>query len=473
MIWVIVIIIVGVIVYALYNKSNFNDISQHKVEGTWSNQENKGIVNPTDASRTSNFWTNFKRRKPQIANEIEKLSGRNMAKLSDKDAREIVSSIERWSSNAGKPISQLKDGFFNELNPVIDELGLDAMIERMKQEREKEAKTFNISLDNTISAILLELLIERKTKKEQQIMQNHLNQVLADKGINISEEQIQQTVDELNLAPDISKLDREENRLFALANEGVKMLDNLTVELRGEPKRLGENGEIEARILCSTLVIDLHSHFKNEIDLDIQVDRYFLLLADEILGSDIDDPIEFLNSRISFYQNNIKAFEGMNELELFSIDNALGILYNALYIHPLSDNPEMISREEISSNELVLFRAKLKKVIKFLQNGRNRITGKSSPEEETFRASALDALNSVIPSNKRGQMNKDVAWLFSDQIIFMIKNGSIDEKLPLPYEVRQNLNKLILTIKNSSMTSSKIGEILDDAQQEFINSFSD
>lgn len=68
-------------------------------------------------------------------------------------------------------------------------------------------------------------------------------------------------------------------------------------------------------------------------------------------------------------------------------------------------------------------------------------------------------------------MNKDVAWLFADQIITMIKNGKIDEKLPLPYDVRQNLNNLISTIKHSSMDSSIIDDILDDVQQEFINSF--
>lgn len=470
MIWIIVIVIIGVIIYAIY-KSNSTDSSQSNTNSTWSNQEIKDIVNPTGTSGMANFWTKFKSRKPQDALAIEELTGRNMAKLSDKDAREIVSSIERWSKNAGKPISQLKAGFFNELNPIIDELGIDAMIERTKQEREKEAKTFNISLDNTICAIMLELLIEKKSKEEEQIMQNHINQVMADKGISISEEQIQQTMDELNIAPDISKLDREENRLFALANEGVKMLDNLTVQFDGEPKQLGENGEIEARILCSTLVIDLHSHFKNEIDLDVKVDRYFLLLADESLSSDIDDPIDFINSRISFYQNKLKEFESMNVLEIFTIDNALGHLYNALYIHPLSENPDSISREDISSNDLVLFKSKLEKVIKFLKTGRDRITGKSSPQEDEFRKLALDTLNSIIPSNKRGMMNKDVAWLFADQIITMIKNGKIDEKLPLPYDVRQNLNNLISTIKHSSMDSSIIDDILDDVQQEFINSF--
>lgn len=161
----------------------------------------------------------------------------------------------------------------------------------------------------------------------------------------------------------------------------------------------------------------------------------------------------------------------MNVLEIFTIDNALGHLYNALYIHPLSENPDSISREDISSNDLVLFKSKLEKVIKFLKTGRDRITGKSSPQEDEFRKLALDTLNSIIPSNKRGMMNKDVAWLFADQIITMIKNGKIDEKLPLPYDVRQNLNNLISTIKHSSMDSSIIDDILDDVQQEFINSF--
>lgn len=85
------------------------------------------------------------------------------------------------------------------------------------------------------------------------------------------------------------------------------MLDGLSTLSDGHfgNLRLKENGRAEALILCSTMVMDLHSHFKNEIDLDVQTDRYFLLMADEIMGKlDHDDIIGFINSRIEFSSSN-------------------------------------------------------------------------------------------------------------------------------------------------------------------------
>ena len=84
--------------------------------------------------------------------------------------------------------------------------------------------------------------------------------------------------EEQNLAPDISQLDREENKLFALANEGVSYLDEINPLTEDDKSyRLNENGRFEARILCSTMVIDLHSHFKNEISALVFLFSNYLL----------------------------------------------------------------------------------------------------------------------------------------------------------------------------------------------------
>ena len=55
----------------------------------------------------------------------------------------------------------------------------------------------------------------------------------ANKG---AKEEIRKIEEEQNLAPDISQLDREENKLFALANEGVKHLMEISPLVEDEKK---------------------------------------------------------------------------------------------------------------------------------------------------------------------------------------------------------------------------------------------
>lgn len=179
----------------------------------------------------------------------------------------------------------------------------DMLISRMKNEKSKEARQFNISEDFTICSFMYEWLIEMKNEQEKDEMTERFakNMNIPKERMDSFKEEIRKIEEEQNLAPDISKLDREENKLFALANDGVNYLMEISPLVEDEKKfRLNENGKFEARILCSTMVIDLHSHFKNEIDLDVQTDRYFLLLADSITGDYPDDEISFINSRIAF-----------------------------------------------------------------------------------------------------------------------------------------------------------------------------
>ena len=349
MIWIIVIVIIGVIIYAI-SKNNSTNSSQ-----TSYNKENVNAANIVDSSNFTNYWTHLKNQMPQKAFAIESLTGRDLSKLSDKDAFEIAQSIERWSNIAGKPISQLKESFLSELKPVIDELGLEAMIERTKQERDKEAKTFNISRDNTICAIMLESLIKMKTNNELQPVQ--------DGG--------------------------------AMPPEGAP------VEAPMEEDELREKA-------LNALNSIIPSNKRGEMNKDVA----WLMAVLQVAAM---------------------AVENQND------EAAMAVCYA---------------------------------FIELAQGGRNRIIGCSSADEDEFTEKAL-ALYSITPSNKRGEMNKDVAWLMADLIISMIKNGKIYDRFPFPTDVRQGLDNLISEIKNSSMSSSTIEDILDDVQQDFINSFGD
>lgn len=205
----------------------------------------------------------------------------------------------------------------------------------------------------------------------------------------------------------------------------------------------------------------------------MQADRYFLLLHDNTLDFDVDDNIDFLNSRIDFYNKEVKKALQLNPLQLFTIDNAMGILFNTLYLHPGNTNPYNINRSEISPNDLVMFRGQLEKVVKYMNSGRARIVGNSPTEHSEYRSKALELFQSLAPASKRAMMNKDVAWLISDQFISMIKDGKLNPGLPLPQNIKDNFQYLISLKSKHNLSDADIEEILEDVQNEFINSFSE
>lgn len=357
---IIAIVIIAVVIYNS-NKSNNNATKKQNISQAQMMDVVRNIASQSD--NKGFYWDSYKTRKPKQAQEIEDLLGRDLSKATDVEAFEIVTTIERWSKNVGKPISELKENCLKELKPIIDEFGVDSLIERFKQERVKEAKTFNISQDNTICAFMLKWLIDIKTKLETQPIKEHINQVLEEKGIHISEEDIQKTMDELNLAPDISKEDREENRLLAVAKEGVDFISN-------NFKKLDNNGRIEALLYCTTCLIDLRTDYENSIDMDIKEDIYFLLLHDEVLCADnddlIDDTISFINSRISFYnEQKRKLSESSYYTPMF--------IHNAFYENQLSEHPEVMKQVNVSPVELMMLQATLAETNSYLLKRKSEI----------------------------------------------------------------------------------------------------
>lgn len=421
------------------------------------------------------YWAGFKLRKPQIAEAIEEVCGRDMNTVTDGDAFQIVATFTRWSANAEIPIEKLKDYFIKQMKSFLDSGGTYEMIfDKFKAEKPKEAKKFNISEDFTISNYMYEWLLEMKRKEESDALVEQMARGMNVKDIDAFKASLKKTEEELNLAPDISKLDREENRLFALAKEGVQMFrefDPLTFD-NGPAPSLSKEGMVEAIILCSTMVIDLHSHFKNELDMDIQSDRYFLLLADSIMGETPDNEIGFINSRIAFYKKECRAWSSMSPLDAILPDNAISHIYNALYVNPLSEHPEIIP-QGLSTHYLIMFRSHFEKVQKAMSQGRKRITGNTTDTEEELREKALKTLNCVVNPAMRAKMNKDIAWLLSDQILSMVKSGEIDEQLigVMPSDIKAQIRIFANQCQTSTLSDNEIADILDDAQNEFLKSF--
>lgn len=470
----IILVVIAVIVYLVVQNNKKEDQARKPASSMTQNQRLMETVKNVGSNSYGNYWKSFKARKPVQAKEIESICKHDLSKLSDKDAFEIVTTLLRWSQNAGISIGNLKNWFLAQFEEKSSGLPYEQAIDTLKREKIKEAQQFNISPDHTACNFMIEFLVEKQEKERTQ----SLGRKIAE-NLNVPEDkiddflrEIEEKEAELNLAPDISRLDREENKLFHLAEEGANMLDNLTVGLDKE-LTLTEQGKAEALVLCSTLVMSLHSNFQNEIDLDVQADRYFLLLHDNTLDFDVDDNIDFLNSRIDFYNKEVKKALQLNPLQLFTIDNAMGILFNTLYLHPGNTNPYNINRSEISPNDLVMFRGQLEKVVKYMNSGRARIVGNSPTEHSEYRSKALELFQSLAPASKRAMMNKDVAWLISDQFISMIKDGKLNPGLPLPQNIKDNFQYLISLKSKHNLSDADIEEILEDVQNEFINSFSE
>ena len=475
MIIAIIIIAVCVIIYFVVKGNNSSKTKT--VQTPLSHSDMMGIARSIGKNEHGNYWQSFKLRKPQEAKAIEQLCGRNMDSLSNADAFQIVSTFLRWSDNTGKPISSLKDDFIEEMNSLIsDGATFEMLLPRFKAEKAKEAIHFNIAEDFTICNYMYEWLVEMKNKQKADSITERIVQ-----SLNIPQEEmdsfikeIENKKEELNLAPDISKLDREENKLFNLANEGVQMFDDFYTlnGLEQIPHKLNEKGKIEARILCSTMVMDLHSNFKNEIDLDNQTDRYFLLLADSSFSGP-DDVIGFINSRIAFYKKEREEWASINALEVFKPHNVVARIYNLLYIDPLSEHPEEIESSDITANDLVMFKHHFEKVQKAMILGRNRIVGNVSNDAEVLRSIALDTFNGMTTREMRNNMNKDIAWLLTDQVITMVKQGQIDDGLSkvFPESIKSQIMKLISNYKQTTLSEEDANDILEDAQNEFLKGF--
>lgn len=469
---VIIIIAVLLVLYYFFKKGHASkDVKQD------TNAMIMDAVHNIAKNNNVHYWDGFKSRKPKEAKAIEELCGRDMSKASDKDAFEIVTTLLRWSGNAGVSIEKLKKWFLDNVEVQARGVPLEDNISLLKSEKIKEAQQFHISPDNTICNFMLELLIEHESQKEgkkfyQEIARNS----------NIFEEETPADVNELkknnlDIAPDISKLDREENRLYSLANEGTEMFEELITGMSEDRIRLSLAGKIEARILCSTMVMELHSNFKNEIDLDVQADRYFLLLADQTLCDDkescIKDTISFINSRIEFFKKACQEYNNLKGLDRFIANEALDRIFKLLYIKPLCSSIEELDELRVSSNDLIMFKSLFDKIQKAMSFGKERIQGKISKTDNNIRNMFLEILQNIVPEGKKVTMNEDIAWLISDQTIEMVKSGQIESQIKsiLPTSIISNITKLNNIYSAGQINKEHFNDILENTQQEYIQSY--
>ncbi len=135
-------------------------LSQHDI-----NNKIMDAVHAMGDGQNAQYWEGFKRRKPNEAKAIVAASRLNMDSLSDKDAFEVVSTFLRWSENAGKPISKLKEDTIAQFSEFLNEVSFEMLESKLKNEIPKEAKTFNISPNHTVCYFMLIYLKEAQNRQ--------------------------------------------------------------------------------------------------------------------------------------------------------------------------------------------------------------------------------------------------------------------------------------------------------------------
>lgn len=210
---------------------------------------------------------------------------------------------------------------------------------------------------------------ETKTKSEEHGIPDETWKHLEDK-FGIKKESVEKTMEELNLAPDLSKNNELENKLLAIAKQGASMIQSSF-------KRFPRGGYAEALIYCSSILVDLGTEHQNEIDLDNFEDRYFLLLHDEVTyNSDVSDAIGFINKRVGFYKEQERKLKASPMFTPMFI-------YNAFYMHPCCDSPDVLHEFNESPFTLMQMKAVLNET-KAMMERKARELGYSLPMDDDF-----------------------------------------------------------------------------------------
>jgi hypothetical protein len=118
-------------------------------------------VQPTEPIKEKTYWETFKDNNPGRAKEIENLLGIDMSKLSNRDAREKIQMLERFSKSLGCSIPHTKATYLKEMEQYPTRL-IPQMIESTKKEMANEVDMFHILEGNTCSALMIEWLKERQ-----------------------------------------------------------------------------------------------------------------------------------------------------------------------------------------------------------------------------------------------------------------------------------------------------------------------
>ena len=147
----------------------------NKKENTKSENSYRTINQNQVSAPQESFWQRYKRLNPTKACAIESITGRNMAMQSEKDAQEIVASMERWAKNIGCQINDIKTEFLQSYQSAFDNADTKEILEHLKNVKlREEANRFNISMQNTCTHFMIKWLTEDLRKESPQPANNQM-----------------------------------------------------------------------------------------------------------------------------------------------------------------------------------------------------------------------------------------------------------------------------------------------------------
>lgn len=127
------------------------------------------------SQQSETYWQRYKRFNPTKASAIESITGRNMAMQSNKDAQELVSSLERWAKNIGCDIQNIKTEYLKSFKSVFGKEDTKDIIEHLKNFKyTEEANLFHISQSNTCTHFMIKWLTESMQKETASSPNNHI-----------------------------------------------------------------------------------------------------------------------------------------------------------------------------------------------------------------------------------------------------------------------------------------------------------
>ncbi len=153
MIWFVLAIIFLIIAISLHKSAN-------KMDRQYSVPSSSPSPSSVLSTPKKTFWEIYKDINPTKASDIENLLKIDFSKLSEKDVKEKIASIDRFAKSLKCGVSQIKTTYLAEIEKYPAEL-LPQMIDSTSRELANEASAFNISQTNTISAMMIAWLKER------------------------------------------------------------------------------------------------------------------------------------------------------------------------------------------------------------------------------------------------------------------------------------------------------------------------
>jgi len=239
----------------------------------------------------------------------------------------IYDSLERLAFKYECPIGRLEEAVVNELDNTLASHS-EPLYELARQKRlvevPSEAKTFGIEEYETGQYFVANWLEARADQlAESERMLEDLRGQLRKEGIL---ESVERKMEELHLAPDLSKNNNLENKLFKLAHQ---LADYIGYYFRPFPN----DGFYEALMYCGILLLNFRNDYENELNLEKVQDAFFLLLWDEILPHtklEIEDVPRYFNQRVVAWGKDEKRMSEDATYKPLA-------LYNAFYVAPLQD----------------------------------------------------------------------------------------------------------------------------------------